>query len=73
MKSANHFTREAVKYANQTLNYKSLGPSDPTHPHLGQLPQIYRVFFTASPIISKEGLTLSTQYSFDLPSGHFKG
>ena len=30
-----------VKYAVKTLIYKSLGPHVPTHPHLGQLSQIY--------------------------------
>ena len=37
-------TKEGVKYATKTALYKSLGPADPTHPHLVQLYQIKPLF-----------------------------
>ena len=37
-----------VKYAIETVIYKSLGPLDATHPHLGQLTQIKPFLVEAS-------------------------
>ena len=34
-----NFRQKGVKYATKTVIYKSLGPLDPTHTHLGQLTQ----------------------------------
>ena len=34
------FDKKGVKYAIKTVIYKSFGPPDPTHSHLGQFSQI---------------------------------
>ena len=46
------FDKKRVKYAIKTVIYKSLGPPDPTHPHLVQLYQI-KPYFLCLPLAIK--------------------
>ena len=44
------FGKKGVEYAIKTVIYKSLGPPDPIHPHLGRLSQIFP-FFLQPPLL----------------------